>query len=74
MLKMVINECVCIRGLNSTQAVQVVEEAMLLQRNFPDIMAGFDFVSTTRNAITEQIKPKFSRKTKHTLICAEQIS
>ncbi|XP_053487399.1 adenosine deaminase 2-A [Ictalurus furcatus] len=32
------------RGLNSTQAVQVVEEAMLLQRNFPDIMAGFDFV------------------------------
>ncbi|MCI4380320.1 hypothetical protein PGIGA_G00238730 [Pangasianodon gigas] len=32
------------RGLNSTQAVEVVEEAMRLQRNFPDIMAGFDFV------------------------------
>ncbi|XP_060784321.1 adenosine deaminase 2-A-like isoform X1 [Neoarius graeffei] len=32
------------RSLNSTQASEVVEEAMTLQRNFPDIMAGFDFV------------------------------
>ncbi|KAK3535959.1 hypothetical protein QTP70_021464 [Hemibagrus guttatus] len=32
------------RGLNSTQAVTVVKEAIRLQRDFPDIMAGFDFV------------------------------
>ncbi|GAA6069748.1 adenosine deaminase 2-A-like isoform X1 [Tachysurus ichikawai] len=37
------------RGLNSTQAVQVVEEAIRLQRNFPDIMAGFDFVGHEDN-------------------------
>lgn len=49
--------CVCFRGLNSTQAVDVVKEAMSLQRNFPDIMAGFDFVSTvqTPNAITNTL-------------------
>ncbi|KAI4881267.1 hypothetical protein NFI96_033793 [Prochilodus magdalenae] len=32
------------RTLNLTEAVKAVEEAMTLQRNFPDIMAGFDFV------------------------------
>ncbi|XP_066505761.1 adenosine deaminase 2-A isoform X2 [Hoplias malabaricus] len=32
------------RGLNLTEAVKAVEEAMTLQRNFPDIIAGFDFV------------------------------
>lgn len=32
------------RGINATEAVKAVEEAMALQRNFPDIMAGFDFV------------------------------
>lgn len=33
------------RGINATEAVKTVEEAMTLHRNFPDIMAGFDFVS-----------------------------
>ncbi|XP_062856844.1 adenosine deaminase 2-A [Trichomycterus rosablanca] len=32
------------RALNSTQVVKAVEEAMTLQRNFPDIVAGFDLV------------------------------
>lgn len=32
------------RGINATEAVKAVEEAMALQRNFPNIMAGFDFV------------------------------
>lgn len=32
------------RGINETEAVKTVEEALTLQRNFPDIMAGFDFV------------------------------
>ncbi|KTG05957.1 hypothetical protein cypCar_00018123 [Cyprinus carpio] len=33
-----------IMGINATEAVKTVEEAMTLHRNFPDIMAGFDFV------------------------------
>ncbi|XP_076878253.1 adenosine deaminase 2-A [Brachyhypopomus gauderio] len=32
------------RGLNLTEAMKAVEEAMTLKKNFPDIMAGFDFV------------------------------
>ncbi|XP_016366898.1 adenosine deaminase CECR1-A-like isoform X1 [Sinocyclocheilus rhinocerous] len=32
------------RGINATEAVKSVEEAMTLHRDFPDIMAGFDFV------------------------------
>ncbi|KAI5616138.1 adenosine deaminase 2-A precursor, partial [Silurus asotus] len=32
------------RGLNSTQAVQVVDEAMRLHKKFPEVMAGFDLV------------------------------
>ncbi|XP_051546062.1 adenosine deaminase 2-A [Myxocyprinus asiaticus] len=32
------------RGINATEAMKAVEEAMELQRNFPEIMAGFDFV------------------------------
>ncbi|KAA0724478.1 Adenosine deaminase 2-A [Triplophysa tibetana] len=32
------------RGVNATVAIKAVEEAMTLQRNFPDTMAGFDFV------------------------------
>ncbi|TRY54540.1 hypothetical protein DNTS_033404, partial [Danionella cerebrum] len=32
------------RGINASVAKQKVEEAMVLQQNFPDIMAGFDFV------------------------------
>lgn len=35
----------CHRGANATVAINAVEEAMTLQRNFPDTMAGFDFVS-----------------------------
>ncbi len=36
---------VALRGINATEAVKTVEEAMTLHKNFPDIMAGFDFVS-----------------------------
>ncbi|XP_067292739.1 adenosine deaminase 2-A isoform X2 [Pseudorasbora parva] len=32
------------RGINATEAVKAVEEAIQLQSNFPDIMAGFDFI------------------------------
>ncbi|XP_052453414.1 adenosine deaminase 2-A [Carassius gibelio] len=32
------------RSINAAEAVKTVEEAMTLHRNFPDIMAGFDFV------------------------------
>ncbi|NP_001028889.2 adenosine deaminase 2-A precursor [Danio rerio] len=32
------------RKINATEAVKTVEEAMILRRNFPDVMAGFDFV------------------------------
>lgn len=32
------------RGINTSMMVRVVEEAMKLQRDFPDIMAGFDLV------------------------------
>ncbi|KTG41827.1 hypothetical protein cypCar_00015132 [Cyprinus carpio] len=33
-----------IMGINAAEAVKTVEEAMTLHRNYPDIMAGFDFV------------------------------
>ncbi|XP_035282190.1 adenosine deaminase 2-A-like [Anguilla anguilla] len=32
------------RGLNSTEAKAIVEEAMQLQKKFPEVMAGFDLV------------------------------
>lgn len=32
------------RGVNETEAMSAIKEAMILQKNFPDIMAGFDFV------------------------------
>ncbi|XP_028305341.1 adenosine deaminase 2-A [Gouania willdenowi] len=32
------------RGANESEVVQAVEKAMTLQRDFPDIMAGFDLV------------------------------
>ncbi|XP_030633456.1 adenosine deaminase 2-A [Chanos chanos] len=32
------------RGINDTEAIKAVEEAMKLHREFPEIMAGFDFV------------------------------
>uniref|UniRef100_A0A8C2J1D8 adenosine deaminase n=1 Tax=Cyprinus carpio TaxID=7962 RepID=A0A8C2J1D8_CYPCA len=35
---------VALRGINAAEAVKTVEEAMTLHRNYPDIMAGFDFV------------------------------
>lgn len=34
----------CFRGVNISVMTGVVEEAMKLQRDFPDIMAGFDLV------------------------------
>lgn len=35
---------VCFRGVNLTVMTSVVEEAMKLQHDFPDIMAGLDAV------------------------------
>ncbi|XP_031160844.1 adenosine deaminase 2-A-like [Sander lucioperca] len=35
---------VCFRGVNASVMARVVEEAMKLQRDFPDVMAGFDLV------------------------------
>ncbi|KAJ8002876.1 hypothetical protein DPEC_G00163510 [Dallia pectoralis] len=32
------------RGLNASMAMEAVEEAMFLQKSFPEIMAGFDLV------------------------------
>lgn len=41
------------RGVNLTVMTSVVEEAMKLQRDFPDIMAGFDAVRGTMERALE---------------------
>lgn len=39
--------CAYFRGVNASVITKVVEKAMELQRDFPDIMAGFDLVRSS---------------------------
>lgn len=40
---------------------EVVEEAMMLHRDFPDIMAGFDLVRSNRSDCMNSFKQKQQR-------------
>lgn len=44
----------CFRGVNLTVMTSVVKEAVKLQHDFPDIMAGFDAVRGNKQRWSER--------------------